>query len=213
MKLFKINESKIDPGKSFKINTIAQILEIKKPSFTNIVFVFIICAILGWLVEIGYVYLQTGKIVSRGMTYGPYCSIYGYGAVILYFLFHNVERKKSNIPYIFIISAVMMGGFELLSGQFFKHVLNIEMWSYDGQFLEIFDYTTVPILIGWGILSTLFVFFIQPLLEKIISLIPKNIIKGLAIIIVVIYFTDLTFSVFNIYHNPEILHKLVDPNL
>ena len=45
--------------------------------FTNLVYIFIICAMLGWVVETIYVFLACGKLVSRGMTYGPYCSIYG----------------------------------------------------------------------------------------------------------------------------------------
>lgn len=184
-----------------------------KITLTNMIYIFMFCAVLGWLVEVGYVYLINGKIVSRGMTYGPYCSIYGAGALILYLMFHNIDRNKKNIPYVFFISAITMGAFELICGLGFKHILGIEMWSYDGQFLEIMNYTTVPIIIGWGILSTIFVFLFQPVLLKIISMIPQNIIKSIATILAVVYFIDLSFSTFNIHLNPEILHKLVNPNL
>lgn len=184
-----------------------------KVNLTTMVYIFIFCAIIGWLVEVGYVYLINGKIVSRGMTYGPYCSIYGSGALILYLMFHNIERNKKNIPYVFFISAITMGAFELLCGLGFKHIFNIEMWSYDGQFLEIMNYTTVPILIGWGILATMFVFLAQPRILKIISIIPQNVVKSIATVIAVVYFVDFAFSTFNIYWNPEILEKLVNPNL
>lgn len=182
-------------------------------SFTNIVFIFFISAFIGWLIEIGYVYLTNGVIVNRGMSYGPYCSIYGFGSLILYLFFHNVERKKINIPYIFIATSILMGAFELLCGLSFKYLLGIEMWNYEGQYLEILHYTTVPILIGWGILGTVFVFFIQPFMLKIISLIPKDISKSIATVLLIIYFVDFIFSTFNIYLNPEILQKLVNPNL
>lgn len=184
-----------------------------KITLTNMIYIFIICAILGWFVEVGYVYLINGKIVNRGMTYGPYCSIYGVGAVILYLMFHNIPRTKKYIPYTFFVSGITMGAFELVCGLGFKYILGIEMWSYDGQFLEIMNYTTVPIVIGWGILGTMFVFLIQPMLLKIISLIPQNIVKSVATIIAVVYFLDLSFSTFNIHLNPEVLYKLVDPNL
>ena len=211
MELMKIEKK---DKKTNKIQNKLIRIKSKEPvTFQNLVFVFIICAILGWFVEVGYVYLLNGKIVNRGMTYGPYCSIYGVGAVILYLLFHNIERTKSNIPYIFVIASISMGGFELLSGLGFKYILGIEMWSYDGQFLEILDYTTVPILLGWGILGTFFVFFIQPLLYKIISVIPQRLSKTIATAIITVYFLDLAFSVLNIRLNPEVLQKLVNPNL
>ena len=211
MELMKIEKK---DKKTNKIQNKLIRIKSKEPvTFQNLVFVFIICAILGWFVEVGYVYLLNGKIVNRGMTYGPYCSIYGVGAVILYLLFHNIERTKANIPYIFVIASISMGGFELLSGLGFKYILGIEMWSYDGQFLEILDYTTVPILLGWGILGTFFVFFIQPLLYKIISVIPQRLSKTIATAIITVYFLDLAFSVLNIRLNPEVLQKLVNPNL
>lgn len=194
-------------------NKLIKIERNNKITLTNLIYIFIICAILGWFVEIGYVYLINGKIVNRGMTYGPYCSIYGVGAVILYLMFHNIPRLKKYIPYTFFVSGITMGAFELVCGLAFKYILGIEMWSYDGQFLEIMNYTTVPIVIGWGILGTMFVFLIQPMLLKIISLIPKNIVKSVATIIAVVYFLDLSFSTFNIHLNPEVLYKLVDPNL
>lgn len=185
----------------------------KKVTFTDMVYVFMICAILGWLVETAYVFLVCGKIVSRGMTYGPYCSIYGLGGLILYLFFHNIEPKRENIPFTFIATALTMGAFELCSGLVLKHVFGIEMWNYDSHFLSILHYTTVPIMIGWGILATLYVFFVQPLLLKIISMFPKNIVKRLALIIVAVYLLDFSFSLFNVYNNPEVLWKLVNPNL
>ena len=182
-------------------------------TFTNMVYVFVICAILGWLVETIFVFFVCGELVSRGMTYGPYCSIYGFGGLILYLFFHAIKPKVKNIPFTFISTSIFMGVFELVSGLLLKHVLGIEMWNYDNQFLAIMHYTTVPIMLGWGVLATIYVFFIQPFMLKIISKIPKNITKRLAMIIVVIYIIDFSFSVFNIYNNPEILLKMVNPNL
>lgn len=185
----------------------------EKITFTSIVFVFIICAMIGWLVETVFVFLSFGKITNRGMTYGPYCSIYGYGGLILYLFFHNIKPTKTNIPFTFISTALTMGAFELVSGLILKHVLGIEMWNYDKEFLPILHYTSVPVMIGWGILATTYVFFVQPILLKIISFIPKNITKRLALIILVIYVLDLGFSIVNIYVNPEVLFNLVNPDL
>lgn len=155
---------------TFKLSkfTKREIIQDKKRSFTDIVFIFTLCSMLGWLVEIGYVYLSVGRIVKRGMLMGPYCPIYGFGAVILYFLFYNLKPTKTNIPYAFLTSACTMGAFELLSGLGFKYILHIEMWNYEGHFLSILNYTTVPIMIGWGILGTIYVFCIHPILIKVL---------------------------------------------
>ncbi len=195
------------------IKYMPDIYDDKKKSLVEMVYIFTICSILGWLVEEVYVFIAVGKIVNRGVLFAPMCSIYGFGAIILYLLFYNIKPTKINIPYIFITASLLLGAFELLCGLGFKYILNIEMWNYDGFFLEILNYTTVPIMIGWGILGTLYVFFIQPLLSKIISFVPQGIQKRLAIIIVCYLLIDFSFSVFHLYGNPELLQKMVDPSI
>ena len=181
----------------------------KKRSILDAVYVFSICSILGFIVETIFVYISSGVYSNRGMLYGPYCPIYGFGGVILYFLFCNLKPSKANIPYAFLVSAVFMGAFELLSGIFLKNIFNVEMWNYDGMFLAIMDYTTVPILIGWGILGTIYIFFLQPLLHKIIEMIPKTMLKRLAILIIFVYLIDFGLSVRHIILDPDFLRKMV----
>lgn len=185
----------------------------KKFSFFEMVYIFVLCSIIGYFVEIGYVYLVVGKIVSRGMLYGPYCPIYGFGGIILYFLFYNLKREKKYIVYAFVTASIVLGSFELLCGLGFKYIFNIEMWNYEDHFLQILNYTTVPILIGWGILGTTYVFFIQPALLKIISFLPKHLEKRIAIILICVYVFDFSISLFNIIGNTEILYKMVHPEL
>jgi len=185
----------------------------EKITFENMVFIFFIAAVIGFIIETIFVFLKFGEFSNRGMTFGPYCTIYGIGALILYLFFHRIKPVKKNIPYTFISTAIIMGTFELVSGLILKHVFGIEMWNYDNEFLPILHYTSVPVMIGWGILATMYVYFIQPLLLKIISYVPKNITKKIAFILLFIYIVDLGLSTINIYSNPEVLYKLVHPNI
>lgn len=183
----------------------------RKPSFPEMVLVFTISSIMGYFVETGYVFLCVGKLVKRGMLLGPYCPIYGFGALILYLCFYDTKRAKKNIPLIFLTASLLLGSFELLCGLGFKYILNIEMWNYSGHFLNILNYTTVPILIGWGILGTMYVFFVHPLILKIVNLIPRTVMKKLAIILVCIFICDWLISTKRINIDPRILEDLVNP--
>ena len=87
------------------------------------------------------------------------------------------------------------------------------MWNYEGHFLEILNYTTVPILIGWGILGTIYVFLIQPALLKIISFLPKHLEKRLAVIIICVFVLDFSLSVSNVINNTDFLYKMVHPEM
>lgn len=194
---------------SYKVDRIQD----KKVSILSIIYIFFICSILGWMFEVLFCYLKFGYLMNRGIIFGPCCSIYGIGGIILYLLFYNVKCVKNNIPYAFITSAILLGTFELLSGIILKYIFKVEMWNYDGEFLEILNYTTVPIIIGWGILGTMYIYLVQPILLKTISIIPIGIIERLAIILVCIYLIDFSISAFHINLNPEILYKMVYPNI
>ncbi len=182
-----------------------------KASFAEMVLVFAFAAVLGYFIETGYVFLVVGKFVKRGMLLGPYCPIYGFGALILYYCFYDVKPTVKNIPSIFIIASLLLGSFELLCGLGFKYILGIEMWNYSGKFLNILNYTTVPILIGWGILGTIYVFFIHPLILKFVNLFPKKVMNKLAIVILCIFLGDWLISTKRINLDPQILTDLVNP--
>ena len=62
-----------------------------------------------------------------------------------------------------------------------------------------------------GILGTIYVFCIHPILIKIVSKIPQKFSKKLAGLIIFIYFSDFAISVLRISNNPDILYKLVNP--
>ena len=179
-----------------------------KKTLVELIYIFIICSYIGWFIEISNMYIVFDKIVKRGILYTPLCSIYGFGAIILYFLSKKLPKLKNNFFILFISCAITLGLFELLSGLFFKFTLNIEMWNYDNQFLEIFNYTTIPILLIWGILGTSYIYFFQPSLLKYINNLKNK--YAIAIIIITLYFIDLTFSVINILKNPNVLDVLTN---
>lgn len=182
----------------------------RSKSIIDAIYIFLIAAFLGWSLEVLYVYMVTGHLVHRGMCYGPVCTIYGIAALLLYITYGSIEKNWHDIIFTFLTSSVILGAFELVSGIVLKR-MGIEMWNYHGQFLAIFDYTTVPIAIGWGVFACIYLYFIQPLFLKLVHILPKQIYTRLALILISIYFIDYSASNYAIHHNPEILYKLVHP--
>ena len=48
----------------------------------ELVWIFIIYAFIGWCTEVSYAALDRGIFVNRGFLNGPYCPIYGAGAIL-----------------------------------------------------------------------------------------------------------------------------------
>lgn len=181
-----------------------------KISIIDLIYMFAICSIIGWAGEVVAISIIFDKIVKRGVFYGPICSIYGFSVIILFFVFYKVKKSKANILPIFMVSSLVLGAFELISGLFFKYVFNIEIWNYNGNYLSILNYTTVPMMVFWGILGTIYVFFIQYNLLKLIHLIPQKYKYIIASIFILLYIVDFAFSIQNVMTNPKVLYDLVN---
>ena len=62
---------------------------------------FLMYAILGWIVEVINAYIQKKKFVNRGFLIGPYCPIYGVGMLAIISL---LQEYTGNYIVLFILS-------------------------------------------------------------------------------------------------------------
>ena len=60
---------------------------------------FIVYSMLGWLVESIYMSFCNKKLTNRGFAKGPFCPIYGFGAVIGYLLKRRNALSKVSFSF------------------------------------------------------------------------------------------------------------------
>ena len=77
--------------------------EIFDTDLYHLVGAFIIYSMLGWLVESIYMSFCNRKITNRGFGKGPFCPIYGVGAMVGYII---LSPLKGNYLGIYIVGAV-----------------------------------------------------------------------------------------------------------
>lgn len=117
-------------------------------------FVFLIGSVIGSLYEEILFLVQhlmaTGELawsLRRGVIWGPFNVIYGFGAVIMVYL---LLRKPYKNWQIFIYAALLGGVVEYLISflqEFFTHTMS---WDYSGLWLNINGRTTIPFMLVWG---------------------------------------------------------------
>ena len=66
-------------------------IQIAGEDLYHIVNWFYIYSFLGWLWESSYVSVKEKKLVNRGFVTGPVCTIYGFGAVIVYLILKPIS--------------------------------------------------------------------------------------------------------------------------
>ena len=173
-------------------------LSINGISFYNIFGYFIIYSVLGFILETLFALVVYGKIESRqGVLYGPFCPIYGVGAVALIIALQKFKKNGYTLFFGgFIVGSIVEFTLSLI-GEF---IFNVRWWDYSDRFLNIDGRICLLYSIYWGIISIFLMKEINPNVDKIVnwlkSKIKIRILKGITIFTSIFLFIDLSLSGF-----------------
>ena len=87
----------------------------------KIITYFFLYSFLGWAMESLYISVLQRKIINTGFLHGPFCPIYGFGAVVLYVLLINL---KGNIIAIFCKEFLVLSLWEYFVGFLLEKLFN-----------------------------------------------------------------------------------------
>lgn len=167
----------------------------KKQAIKNclyrMVLIFTIGCFLGCIFETILCYFQRGHFESRrGLIYGPFNPVYGFGIVTIAFV---LERYKKNSS--LIISGALLGGsIEYICSWFQETVFKTRSWNYTNYFLNFNGRTSLYHMIWWGILSFIFIKIVYPQIIKIIYKVKEQKRFIISIIICIFFILDMMIS-------------------
>ena len=75
-----------------------------KDIFVDHYIIFCVYALIGWIYEVSWYLIAENRFVNRGVLFGPFLPIYGFGVLILLFLLRNFMSKKHNISHVGYLS-------------------------------------------------------------------------------------------------------------
>lgn len=166
--------------------------------FKKLFFVFLVGSVIGAVYEeILYMvqhYMATGQLehaLRRGVIYGPFNVIYGFGAVVLVYL---LLRKPLKWWQIFGYAAVLGGVVEYLVSWLQETFTHTTSWDYSNLFLNINGRTTIPIMFVWGLLGLLLVKVVYPPISNLVERIPVKVGNRIFVVLVVLMALDMLVS-------------------
>lgn len=158
-------------------------------NFFNLFWVFVVCCILGLLVETAYHAAVFGGYQDRaGLLYGPFSPIYGFGGVLMTCALNRFHNK--NLVIIFLVSAVIGGAFEYFTSWFMQFSFGITAWDYTGTFLSIDGRTNGMFMAMWGVLGIVWIKIFLPLILRLVNAIPWNWRYAVTSVAAVLMFID-----------------------
>ena len=154
-------------------------------------FLFFIYSVLGWIIETTYASINQKKLVDRGFLIGPYCPIYGFGAVIgvLY-----LTQYKNNILTVFILGAIIACITEYITSYIMEKIFKARWWDYSNQSFNINGRICGKNALLFGICSIVIIYIIEPTIDFLIKKINYKILIILSTILFIIFIIDSILS-------------------
>lgn len=176
----KINESKKEP------------LKIQGFTITTLLAYFIIYSIIGFIIETIFGILTKGVLESRkSFIIGPFCSIYGLGAVIMILALQKF--KKNN--YTLFFGGFLVGSIiEYVVSLIGEAIFHVVWWDYSDMAFNINGRICVAFSMFWGILAIYLITHFNPKVDKFLEKFSYKQLKKAVIIIMIFLMIDMVIT-------------------
>lgn len=159
---------------------------------------FFMYSFLGWVLESIYctiidsIHEKKLTIVNRGFCTGPVCPIYGSTAVIMIL---TLSSFKDNIFLLALVGVLVCDAIEYTTSYVMEKSFHARWWDYSTYFLNLNGRICFKHSIYWVFLSVVFIKYINPFFDNLLSNIPLNIINSVIIVSVMIFILDFVNTV------------------
>ncbi len=141
-------------------------------SIWRILAYFIIYSVLGYIIETIYGMITKGVWESRqSFLYGPFCGIYGLGAVVMIICLHKFPRKFNTL---FIGGFIVGSIIEYVVSFVGEMLLGVKWWDYSNMPLNLNGRICVYFSVFWGFLGIYLIASLNPRVDKVIDWIKSK---------------------------------------
>lgn len=157
---------------------------------------FFLYSFVGWAWESALFTVQERRFVNRGFLNGPFCPIYGFGALLLLLL---LEYRVSNILALFLIAVILTTTLEYLTAVLLENLFHAKWWDYSMFPLNYKGRISVISSVVFGVFAVLQIRFIHPFVRSTTDQIPEHIKRILLFLVIIYLFVDFTLTVRHVF--------------
>ena len=151
------------------------------------ILLFFIYSFGGWLLEVFCRLVADRRFINRGFLIGPYCPIYGTGALLMTFL---LKRYLSDPFTLFIMAMLICSILEYITSFVMEKLFNARWWDYSHYRFNINGRICLETTIPFGIFGFLICYVMNPFLLNYIEMLPQIALLIIDILLVIVFFID-----------------------
>lgn len=166
---------------------------------------FFFYGFVGWVCEVIYAGLKTGRFVNRGYLLGPICPIYGFGMTAVLWM---LEPLRGHPISVFILAALIASALELAVGILSEKLLHVRLWDYSDSPLNIGGYICLPFSLLWGVGGMAVFYGVQPPVAGLVRHMPHIIGIPILCVLSAVIIADAVITTFHALHLDERMRSI-----
>ena len=166
---------------------------------------FMMYSFAGWVMETLWVSWCNKRLVDRGFLIGPYCPIYGFGALLIIIL---LNKFSYNPCILFIMTTILCGVLEYFSSWCMEKLFKARWWDYSDKKFNLKGRICLRNLIAFGIMGIIVTYYINPYVEIWISYLNKSELNAISLVLWTIFIMDFVVSTIVVYGFRKVTEKV-----
>ena len=172
----------------------------------NIFLWLIIYSVIGWIYESTLCSITEKRFVNRGFLNGPYCPIYGFGAILDILILGWIE----NPILLFVLSAILTCTLEYITSYLMEKLFHARWWDYSNRKFNINGRVCLIGAVVFGTLSLILIKLVHPLVLKMIGMMNDTLFHTIVIALAVIFITDNVITIAGFCQFDKKIKKFAD---
>lgn len=153
---------------------------------------FAVYSFLGWLLESIYISVRQHRLVNRGFLNGPFCPIYGFGALLVLLV---MSPLRNSWPLLLLAGILLTTGLEYLTSWLLETLFHARWWDYSKLRFNLHGRVTLFHSLAWGALSLALAYVLDPLLSQLLIRIDPTLRLILALLLLALLLLDLAITI------------------
>ena len=159
----------------------------------EVVMWFLTYSMMGWLVESIYMSFCNHKITNRGFAKGPFCPIYGFGALTVFFI---LRPYSDNSILLFCLGSFLATTLEFLTALVMKRIFGEIWWDYHEKPFNYRGIICLESSIAWGFYTLFLFMFLQNIVAAFVAMIPVRAGRAIGNLILIGYIMDFSATIY-----------------
>ena len=158
---------------------------------------FMLYSIVGWCYEVFLeVVVYRWGFTNRGVLFGPYCPVYGFGALFFLILLYPMLKKSDAkkilyIPVIFLSCMIIATALELFTSYILEYLTGGWPWqTYVDYKINFQGRIALSPSLRFGLGGVIFLYLLKPVFERICDALDTSRVNKIALVMMILLAVD-----------------------